>query len=170
MRHHFVWYHCGNSPKKVLKMSDSDDDRPISELIKKRLNTRESSTGNNKASKKQKVGSEESDDDDKPISKLGKKESKLKHEEKAESTSKRTSSATQLQSEYYLETEKGKLVQRLLVRWWYAIEWPKKEDIGIAPSGYEPLEGFLGVYISTKVRVVFRLSYQCFNQSINLFC
>lgn len=133
-------------------MSDSDDDRPISELIKKRLHSQETLVENNRTSKKQSAEKSE-DDDNKPISKLAKPNTR--HEDKIESNSKRTSSVTQLQSEYYVDTEKGKLVQRLLVRWWYAIEWPKKEDIGIPPSGYEPLEGFLGVYISTKVRTNF---------------
>ena len=42
-------------------------------------------------------------------------------------------------------------IKALLVRWWYSIEWPTDEDIGEAPSGYESLDGFKGVFISTRV-------------------
>ena len=43
------------------------------------------------------------------------------------------------------------VVQRLLCRWWYAIEWPKLDEIGIPPPGYEALEGYVGVFVSTRV-------------------
>ena len=48
---------------------------------------------------------------------------------------------------------KGMIAQRLLCRWWYAIDWPILAEIGNPPAGYEPLEGFLGVFVSTRVRM-----------------
>lgn len=43
------------------------------------------------------------------------------------------------------------MVQKLLCRWWYAMEWPAKEDITPAPPLYEALEGYPGVYIGVEV-------------------
>lgn len=49
------------------------------------------------------------------------------------------------------ETVKGKMIQKLQCRWWYAIEWPAKEDVEKAlPYGYEMLDGYPGVSICTK--------------------
>ena len=44
------------------------------------------------------------------------------------------------------------IAQRLLCRWWYAIDWPRIQDIAAPPPGYEALEGFMGVFASTRVR------------------
>ena len=52
---------------------------------------------------------------------------------------------------FYEESSKGKLVQALLIRWWYAITWPASGDIGSPPAGYEALDGFKGVFVSTRV-------------------
>lgn len=53
----------------------------------------------------------------------------------------------------YEESTKGALVQKLLVRWWYAIEWPKAGEVEDAPAGFEALDGFPGVFVSTRVRI-----------------
>lgn len=53
--------------------------------------------------------------------------------------------------DFYSGTDKGFLLQTLLVRWWYAIEWPDRNAIGNAPAGYEELDGFPGVFVSTRV-------------------
>ncbi|CAN0391265.1 unnamed protein product, partial [Discosporangium mesarthrocarpum] len=45
------------------------------------------------------------------------------------------------------QTVKGEMIAKLLCRWWYAMEWPKTEDIIPAPAGYEALDGYPGVYI-----------------------
>lgn len=69
-------------------------------------------------------------------------------------TSSRTSSSSSAQySIDFYETDKGQMVQRLLCRWWYAITWPKPEDIGAPPAGYEALDGFPGVFICTSVSI-----------------
>lgn len=43
------------------------------------------------------------------------------------------------------------MVQKLLCRWWYAMEWPAKEDLRPAPVSYEALEGYPGVFICVEV-------------------
>lgn len=51
----------------------------------------------------------------------------------------------------YYETAKGQLVQTLMVRWWYAYEWPTEEEVGDPPSGYEEMEGFKGIFVSMNL-------------------
>lgn len=45
------------------------------------------------------------------------------------------------------------MIQKLLCRWWYALEWPAKKDLRPAPPSYEALEGYPGVFICVEVRV-----------------
>lgn len=49
------------------------------------------------------------------------------------------------------------MVQKLLCRWWYAMEWPAKEDLRPAPSSYEALEGYPGVFICVEVSALLEL-------------
>jgi single-stranded DNA-binding protein len=115
---------------------DDDDDKPIGQLLKKRKQDNASSSSS------------------------AKKPSKSADGESSKKSSKVASSAAAKKStEFYTDTDKGNLVQKLLVRWWYAIEWPKPEDIGNPPPGFEALDGFPGVFISTRVR-----SIRCFFQ------
>mmetsp|Transcript_125687 Transcript_125687/g.363643 ORF Transcript_125687/g.363643 Transcript_125687/m.363643 type:complete len:256 (+) Transcript_125687:139-906(+) len=52
---------------------------------------------------------------------------------------------------YGSECDKGKLIQSLLCRWWYAIEWPDPAAIpSTPPKHYDPLDGFPGVYVCTQ--------------------
>lgn len=59
----------------------------------------------------------------------------------------------------FYETKKGQLVQRLLVRWWYAYQWPLPGDWDASqvPEGYEELDGFPGVFVSLDVGTLGRL-------------
>lgn len=137
-------------------MSDSDDDKPIIALIKKRVQDAKPAV---KAEKKEEKPLKKQRTEDKPVSK-GKGDVKKEKDVKSEKSSKSKSasssgSATSLAkrtTDFYEDTDKGMLIQRLLVRWWYAIEWPIKQEIGTPPEGYESLEGFPGVFISTKVK------------------
>ena len=54
-------------------------------------------------------------------------------------------------SNFYDNTQKGRVLQTLLCRWWYAITWPKKVEEPPADSGYETLDGYRGVYVCTRV-------------------
>ncbi|CAM9168007.1 unnamed protein product [Ascophyllum nodosum] len=48
------------------------------------------------------------------------------------------------------DTAKGELVQKLLCRWWYAMEWPAQKDLRPAPPCYEALEGYPGIFICVE--------------------
>lgn len=115
-------------------MSDSDDDLPISELIKKRKRLEAA-----KSAAAPRIV----------------KAPTIKPERKASNTTtpKSSNSSSGNKSADFYGTLKGQLVQGLLVRWWYAMEWPKPEDIGEPPAGYEALDGFPGVFISTRVSI-----------------
>ena len=42
------------------------------------------------------------------------------------------------------------MIQAILCRWWYGISWPSEEALSRpVPKGYESLDGFSGVYVST---------------------
>ena len=52
---------------------------------------------------------------------------------------------------YGSECEKGLLIQRLLCRWWYAIEWPERTGIpDEPPQHFDSLDGFRGVFVCTE--------------------
>jgi len=71
----------------------------------------------------------------------------------------KTTSSNQTQSDYSspsfalygTESMKGKLIQNLLCRWWYAITWPDPSSIPKEPpKSYDTLDGFPGVFICTE--------------------
>lgn len=52
---------------------------------------------------------------------------------------------------YGTESIKGKLIQNLLCRWWYAIAWPDPSSIPKdLPTDYDAMDGFPGVFICTQ--------------------
>jgi hypothetical protein len=52
---------------------------------------------------------------------------------------------------YGTESIKGKLIQNLLCRWWYAITWPDPSAIPKEPpAGYDGMNGFPGIFICTQ--------------------
>ena len=51
----------------------------------------------------------------------------------------------------YYDTLKGQIVQTLLVRWWYAYDWPTDEEVQEPPSGFEEMEGFRGIFVSMNL-------------------
>jgi len=51
----------------------------------------------------------------------------------------------------YPQCDKGRLIQSLLARWWYAYEWPDPKALPEStPKGYDALDGFPGVFICTQ--------------------
>ena len=90
------------------------------------------------------------------------KDKKLKKKAKSSSKSKSntTSTSAPSKSSIYYESDKGKVVQALMVRWWYAIQWPEVGSIKAGPPGYEMLDGFPGVYVGTRVSCL--LLYCCY--------
>ena len=151
------------------KESDSDDDVPISELLKRKAVKRNVAAPANgiSSNKRPKSSDVSSAAASKPSNKGGDVKS-MKGSKKSENSNKNGKSSKKISvntvrsqsvgkaglsksSEFYAETKKGFLVQRLLVRWWYAIKWPNLEDIGQPPIGYESLDGFPGVFVCTNV-------------------
>ena len=52
---------------------------------------------------------------------------------------------------YGTESIKGKLIQNILCRWWYAITWPNPASIPKEPpADYDAMDGFPGVFICTQ--------------------
>lgn len=133
---------------------EDEDNVPISELVKRRAATK---------SRKKVVDivsdddeDEEDDDEDVPISELVKKKKRPAKEPKRASPKKalkrettKKKITTNHESVFY-ETLRGKLVQALLRRWWYVIDWPSKEAIEKVPEeNFETLPGFPGVHVCT---------------------
>jgi hypothetical protein len=70
-------------------------------------------------------------------------------------TTKSTNSSANFKSDsdalYGSECEKGLLIQQLLCRWWYAIDWPGSTGIpDEPPRHFDPLDGFRGVFVCTE--------------------
>lgn len=128
----------------------------------------------------QKKDNSDSDDDDVPIAellrrktekektKLSKPPQKIAKTDPISTSSKKStykngsaSRSVNFSNEFYSDTLKGKLVQKLLVRWWYAMSWPNESSFKDVPQGFEPLNGFPGVFVSTRVCVFLKIHYYC---------
>ena len=165
------------SLEATTDVSDSDDDMPIAEFVKKRIrketaaavkkenssksnDNKKSEKSLNKATKitakatktiktvtKEKNDDDDDDDDDEVAAPPAR--SKITSTDSAIISSK--SMKDYIGRGFYENSLKGKLVQCLLRRWWYAYEWPEPKDIPPVPTGYQALDGFPGVFISTRV-------------------
>lgn len=153
---------------------EDDDDKPLSTLIAKKMEKNQNSINNhnhnhttsndNKKNTKEKPISSDSEDDI-PFIDLVKKrirEEKLENGKKEKSREKLDSVTTKSTKvnhtsnsndsvDFYENNLKGQLLHSLLKRWWYIIEWPKLQDIPTPPIGFEPLDGYQGVFVSTRV-------------------
>lgn len=127
--------------------SDSEDDIPIFELIKKRERESNSIKVTNLSKK---IKTEKSVVKAEHVLRAIKNDDKNDFELSKNSKVVKVQSKVRSWSEFYLNTSKGHLVQSLLVRWWYAYDWPLPEEIGLPPKGFEPLDGFPGVFVSTR--------------------
>lgn len=140
------------SQSKQNDEEDSDDDIPISELLKKRASQKVSAPPPAPSSKT--LPSKEKPVSNKPVVKKSIASTKKSTDSSntAVSNKRKVSSITSSSKyeSFYEETKKGFLVQTLLRRWWYAIKWPAEGQQFNAPPGYEPLEGFRGVYVCTS--------------------
>lgn len=133
----------------------SDDDIPIAQLLAKK---KEAAVG--KSSKPKTAPAVKKDKKATPAKKASssgtvskakpvvKKSSTTTPAKTSKSASKSNSLSGKVQ-EFYA-TDKGMLVQKFLVRWWYAMEWPDISKIPPPPVGYEALDGFPGVFICTS--------------------
>lgn len=123
---------------------DDDSDVPISELVKKKPAIK----GANKRTmteKKSKTVRKTQQNVDKSSPKK-----RQPIQEILQPAKKKKASGGNHEAVFY-ETQRGKLVQALLRRWWYAIEWPSKETREIKPDeNFEELPAFPGVHICTS--------------------
>mmetsp|Transcript_2437 Transcript_2437/g.3197 ORF Transcript_2437/g.3197 Transcript_2437/m.3197 type:complete len:256 (+) Transcript_2437:67-834(+) len=126
-----------NGATKRKKENDNDDSSDSDVPIKKFIQSKKPS---NDVSRK-KVGTS-------PIGESAVTKKKSASTKVAASVKKR--SGLNRESIFY-ECNRGRLVQALLRRWWYAIDWPGKEVASLKPEeGFEDLPGFPGVHIATS--------------------
>ena len=126
--------------------SDSSDDVPLSSLKSAKKKT---------PAKKEKAAPKKKASSTKKAAPKKKKETKAKASSAKKKTSSKASFAKSGGSNYlcpsnelYSNCDKGKLIQSLLARWWYAYQWPDPKDLPTEiPPGYDALDGFPGVYI-----------------------
>lgn len=123
--------------------SDDSDDMPLSALAKEKKKTPKPAA--KKKPEKKKVSA----------TKKSQSKSKSKPAKKATKTVAKASVSAGnyvcASSELYMNSDKGKLIQSILVRWWYAYTWPDPKDLPKStPVGYDALDGFPGMYICTQ--------------------
>lgn len=131
---------------------DDDDDLPIAALVqkapaegkKRKLDSGSVGNGSEKKKKKEKATEEKrpkrtADDGSQSAGKAKPKKS----------TSGSKKSHVDHTQRFY-GTVKGELVQKLLCRWWYAIQWPEPGETEPAPPDYEILAGYPGVFVCVK--------------------
>uniref|UniRef100_A0A6U3Q806 Uncharacterized protein n=1 Tax=Ditylum brightwellii TaxID=49249 RepID=A0A6U3Q806_9STRA len=137
--------------------SDSDDDVPLSALksvkspTKKKKSTSSSSSSSSK--KKKTPAKEKTVAKKKTPTKKKAPTPKKKAASNGMSKSKSASSGdlVTVSSELYSKSEKGRLINALLCRWWYAMTWPNpKTTPSSPPAGYDALDGFPGVFVCTS--------------------
>ena len=146
----------GGTKRAIEESDDSDEDVPIAELLRRQA--AKAAAANPAPAKKAKLPVNVSS-----ASKEKKNSTTASSSAKQKSSSRSSSNqpvkkeikmnTPNASSDFYESTIKGGLVQQLLCRWWYAQEWPLESDIQSPPldKGYEPLDGFKGVFICTRV-------------------
>ncbi|KAL3796531.1 hypothetical protein ACHAW5_004433 [Stephanodiscus triporus] len=133
--------------------SDSSDDVPLSSLkspqkkaTKVKPAAKKSTSAKKDAPKKKATKKTETKT---PVKK--KKSMSAKKASKVASSTSASANYLCASSELYSQCDKGKLIQSLLVRWWYAYQWPDPKTLPAStPKGYDALDGFPGVYICTQ--------------------
>lgn len=127
--------------------SDSDEDIPVSALKTRKKRAAAKPKAAPKA-KKAKVTPKKKKKVTKKKTPTKKKATKKKviQKDAASSNNLKTPSA-----QLYANSIKGKLIQNLLCRWWYAITWPEPESLPKEmPKNHDALDGFPGVYVATS--------------------
>lgn len=136
--------------RTAMTIDSDDDDIPLAVLMKRKLETTQKSVVNIappvKKVKADIIGSKN------PSRKVNenKNKSKSKSKQSSKSSVMNASSQSSRVSAFY-ESDKGKVVQALMIRWWYAIQWPDAGAKMVAPPGFESLDGFPGVFVGTRV-------------------
>mmetsp|Transcript_18724 Transcript_18724/g.18033 ORF Transcript_18724/g.18033 Transcript_18724/m.18033 type:complete len:288 (-) Transcript_18724:71-934(-) len=129
-----------------------DDDVPLKDLKTKNTSSsspspKKSSKSKSPAAKKKKPSSAKKA---KP-SKSKKAAAKKKKKKNIEMNKTSASTLVTASSELYSKSEKGRLIQSLLCRWWYAYTWPDPSSLPEdTPKNYDAFDGFPGVYVCTS--------------------
>lgn len=156
-------YEIKKEPSSSAESDDSDDDVPIAVLMKRKQEALQAEKAAAALSKKPKVESKSSKPSSKTSSSNPKK--KIIPSKKSQSASSSRNGgvkkligdptqSAELCETFYSSLDKGKLCQKLLCRWWYAMSWPQEGVMDLCPKGYEPLQGFPGVFVGTSTKVI----------------
>lgn len=140
--------------------SDSSDDNVLLSALKspqkpKAVKAKKTSSSmTKKAAPKKKTTSTKSSSSSSAKKKANSTTSSKKSKASASSSSTGSGGSNYLcaSNELYSRCDKGKLIQSLLSRWWYACQWPDPKIL-MEPTprgGYDALDGFPGVYICTQ--------------------
>ena len=155
-------------PLASLKKATSSDSRE-SPRKRKAINYADGEDGEVEEEEVEFDGDDDDDDDDDvPLASLKKKspakaakpkKAAPKKKAKAAATPTKTSSSSSSKTDflsasaafYDSDCKKGRMVQKLLCRWWYAVTWPDPATLpDTPPRHYDPLHGFEGVYVCTS--------------------
>jgi len=123
---------------------DSDDNRPVSSL-KTKVKVEKTKV----KVEKTKVKVEKTTKSPRSATKKKASVSKKKIKKKPPIQRKKTATLfVSASSELYSKSVKGRILQAVLCRWWYALTWPDPKCIpACPPDNYDALDGFPGVYI-----------------------
>jgi hypothetical protein len=128
----------------------SDDEKPLSALKSPKAKAPAKTTPKKKAESAKKAAPKKKESSAKKAKATAKK-APPKKKDSSSSLSKSSSSYNSPSIELYTNCDKGKLIQAVLVRWWYAYTWPDPATYTKAtPKNYTALDGFPGVYICTS--------------------
>jgi len=135
--------------KSVAADSDDDDDIPLAKLAKAsspKLSVKVKVKTNNSPKKEKATAPPKKNPNPAKTKAAAAAKKKVEKVVDTSVVSKDSSTISGL----YSSSTKGQMVNKLLCRWWYAIEWPNKADIKDPPLGYEALEGYPGVNVCVK--------------------
>lgn len=144
--------------RPAAEIDSDDDDVPLAVLMKRKLEAAQKTTMKTPSKmiktapppKKAKVDMSSKNPSRKAKDAKSSKKSKAKPSKSSRSSAASAVGQSSRVSVYY-ESEKGKVVQALMLRWWYAIQWPELNTRMTVPPGYESLDGFPGVFVGTRV-------------------
>ncbi|CAN0015531.1 unnamed protein product, partial [Ectocarpus fasciculatus] len=144
--------------RPAAEIDSDDDDVPLAVLMKRKLEAAQKTTMKTPSKmiktapppKKAKVDMSSKNPSRKAKDAKSSKKSKAKPSKSSRSSAASAVGQSSRVSVYY-ESEKGKVVQALMLRWWYAIQWPELNTRMTVPPGYESLDGFPGVFVGTRL-------------------
>ena len=128
---------------------DYEDDVPLSSL---KFSTSSTKSKTDKKTSKKQIAQKKKKSPVKKKKVTSSKKTKQKKVSDSPISKSNTSETLKLASaELYSKCDKGKLIQALLCRWWYAFTWPDPKSIPAdPPKYYDALDGYPGVFVCTN--------------------